>query len=82
MIRRALIAPMSFVLLGLGSLLTAPELCAQSLHDARAGVSMPEFSNLSLPTVSQAKPALPKEHTGKSPLLAGVLSLYFPIPGG
>lgn len=79
MIRRALIASMSTVLLGLGSLLTGPELGAQRLRDARAGISMPGFSNPALSTVPHTKPALPKDGTGKSPILAGVLS--YPIPG-
>lgn len=81
MIRRALIAPMSFVLLGLGSLLTGPELGAQRLRDARTGMSMPEFSNPALPAAPQAKPEFPKEDTGKSPFLAGVLSWVIPGVG-
>jgi hypothetical protein len=81
MIRHALIAPISTVLLVLGSLLAGSALGAQSLRDARTGISMPEFSNPSLPTVSQAKPALPKEHTGKSPFLAGALSAIIPGVG-
>lgn len=81
MIRRALIASMSTVLLGLGSLLTGPELGAQRLRDARAGISMPGFSIPSLPIVPHTRPELPREDTGKSPFLAGMLSLYIPGAG-
>src|ERR1035437_234851 len=81
MIRRALIASMSTVLLGLGSLLTGPELSAQRLRDARAGISMPGFSNPALFTVPHTRPELPREDTGKSPILAGVLSFYIPGVG-